>query len=140
MTDDPKNLRHATLEWTGKLAFTGGTPGGPTITVDGDGGLGPSPVVVLLLSAGACAGADVVSILEKMQVKLASCRIELTGRRNEDYPRRYNHLLLRFILRGEGLTEANTRRAVELSVTKYCSVLTSLDPAMPVETEILIEE
>lgn len=140
MTDDPRNLRHATLDWTEKLAFTGGAPDGPTVTLDGDGGVGPSPVVALLLAAGACAGADVVSILEKMQVKLAACRIELTGRRNPDYPRRYNHLWLRFILRGEGLTDTNSRRAVELSVTKYCSVLLTLDPAMPVETEIVIEE
>lgn len=140
MTDDPKHLRHATLEWTDKLAFTGGMPDGPTITIDGDGAAGPSPVVTLLLAAGACAGADVVSILEKMQVKLASCRVELTGRRNADYPRRYNHVWLRFLLRGDGLTEANARRAVELSVTKYCSVLLTLDPAMPVETEIVIEE
>lgn len=140
MSDDPKHLRHATLTWDGKLAFTGGMPDGPVITIDGDGGLGPSPVVSLLLAAGACAGADVVSILEKMQVRLAACRVELTGRRNPDYPRRYNHIWMRFILRGEGLTEANTSRAVELSVTKYCSVLLTLDPAMPVETEIIIEE
>jgi putative redox protein len=139
MSDDPKHLRHATLDWTGNLVFSGGAPGGPTVTIDGDGGLGPSPVIALLLAAGACAGADVVSILEKMQVTLASCRIELTGRRNPDYPRRYNHVWLRFHLRGEGLTEANARRAVELSVTRYCSVLLTLDPAMPVETEIIID-
>jgi putative redox protein len=95
-------------------------------------------VVALLMAAGGCAGADVVSILEKMQVKLASCRIEVTGRRNEEYPKRYNHLWLRFHLAGEGLTEANTKRAVELSVTKYCSVLLSLNPDITVETDILI--
>ncbi len=140
MTDDPKHLRQAVLDWTGDLAFTGGHPDGPSVTIDGDGAQGPSPVVMLLLAAGACAGADVVSILEKMKVKLARCRIELSGRRNPDHPRRYNKLWLRFRLAGEGLTETNAQRAVELSVTKYCSVLLTLDPAMPVETEIIIEE
>jgi putative redox protein len=139
MNDEAKHMRQANLEWVGGLAFEGGAVDGKQVIVDGDSARGPSPVITLLLAAGACAGADVVSILEKMQVKLASFRVEVRGRRNADYPRRYNHLWLRFILKGEGLTDANTRRAVELSVTKYCSVLLTLDPGMPVETEIVIE-
>ncbi len=138
MTDDPKHLRHATLDWTGKLTFDAKAANGATIHLDGDGEEAPSMVVALLMAAGGCAGADVVSILEKMQVKLSSCRIEVTGRRNEEYPKRYNHLWLRFHLAGEGLTEANTKRAVELSVTKYCSVLLSLNPDITIETEIVI--
>jgi len=140
MTDDPKHLRHAVLDWTGGLTFQGGQRDAEhRVTIDGDSANGPSPVVTLLLAAGACAGADVVSILEKMKVTLRRCTVEVTGRRNPDYPRRYNHLWLTFRLAGDGLTDANTRRAVELSITKYCSVLLTLDPAMPVETEIVIE-
>lgn len=140
MTDTDKNLRHATLDWTGKLAFRGGNSvGGPTIVIDGDSEDGPSPVITLLLAAGACAGADVVSILEKMKVELETLRVEVKGMRNEDYPRRYNHLWLTFRLKGSGLTDANTQRAVQLSVEKYCSVLLTLDPDMPVETAIVIE-
>ena len=91
------------------------------------------------MAAGACAGADVVSILEKMKVELESFRVEVKGLRNAEYPRRYNHLWLTFRLKGSGLTEANTQRAVQLSVEKYCSVLLTLDPAMPIETDIVIE-
>jgi putative redox protein len=140
MTDDPKDLRFATLDWTGGLAFRGGQEGAEQqVVIDGDSQTGPSPVISLLLAAGACAGADVVSILEKMKVTLRSARVEVKGRRNPEYPRRYNHLWLTFRLSGEGLTEANTKRAVELSVGKYCSVLLTLDPAMPVETNVIIE-
>jgi putative redox protein len=140
MTDDETHLRLATLEWTGKLVFRGGNAaGGPTIVIDGDSAEGPSPVVTLLLAAGACAGADVVSILEKMKVELESCRVEVKGLRNAEYPRRFNHLWLTFRLKGSGLTETNTQRAVQLSVEKYCSVLLTLDPAMPIETAIVIE-
>lgn len=140
MTDVDKNLRLASLDWTGKLAFRGGNAaGGPTITIDGDSEMGPSPVVTLLLAAGACAGADVVSILEKMKVELESCRVEVKGMRNAEYPRRFNHLWLTFRLKGSGLTETNTQRAVQLSVEKYCSVLLTLDPEMPVETTIILE-
>ncbi len=139
--DAPVNYRHGTVQWQGGMVFSGGVPGGPAITLDGgDGMAGPSPVVALMLAAGSCAGIDVVMILEKMKVKLASLRVEVTGRRNIEAPKRFNRLVLRFVLAGEGLTDANVRRAVDLSVSKYCSVLLTLDPAMPVETEILIEE
>ena len=137
--DDPRNFRHATVHWERDLIFRGGTPDGPQVTFDGTGDSAPSMVVALLLAAGGCAGADVVSILEKMKAGLESLRIEMTGRRNPDYPKRYNRITIRFVMRGSNLTEANTARAVELSVSKYCSVLTTLDPAMPVETEIVIE-
>lgn len=140
MTDDSKNLRFATLDWTGGLAFRGGQRDDPNqVTLDGNSETGPSPVVALLLAVGGCAGADVVSILEKMKVTLRRVRVEVQGRRNVDHPRRYNQLRLTFRLAGDGLTDANTKRAVELSVTKYCSVLRTLDPAMPVESEIIIE-
>lgn len=137
--DDPRNFRHATVHWERDLVFRGGAPDGPAIVLDGDGREGPSMVAALLLAAGGCAGADVVSILGKMQAGLESLRIELVGRRNADYPKRYNHITIRFVMRGSNLTEANAARAVELSVTKYCSVLRTLDPEMPVETEIVIE-
>lgn len=138
--DDPVNYRHGTVHWKGGMVFSGGAPGGPAITLDGgDGTAGPSPVVALLLAAGSCAGIDVVLILEKMKARIDSLRVEVTGRRNVEPPRRFNRLVLRFVLSGEGLTEANVRRAVDLSVSRYCSVLLTLDPAMPVSTEIVIE-
>ncbi len=138
--DAPANYRHGMVQWQGGMVFSGRAPDGPTITMDGgDGAAGPSPVVALMLAAGSCAGIDVVMILEKMKVKLASLRVEVTGRRNTEAPKRFNRMVLRFVLSGEGLTDANVRRAVDLSVSKYCSVLMTLDPAMPVETEIVVE-
>jgi putative redox protein len=35
---------------------------------------------------------------------------------------------LEYHLRGDGLDEAKARRAIELSITKYCSVVHSLAP------------
>ena len=107
--------------------------------IDGDGKEAPSPVTVLLCAAGACSGADVVSVLEKKRVKLTRFQIEVGGRRAEDYPKRYLEIWLTFRLAGEGLTEPAARRAVDLSVQKYCSVLLSLNPDIPIKTEIVIE-
>lgn len=137
MTDP--NLRFGHLTWTSGMSFTASAPTGPSIIIDGNGNEGPGPMVALLLAAGACSGSDVVSILEKMQVTLTSFTVDVTGRRNEELPRRYNALTMTFRLAGEGLTQAKADRAVELSVSKYCSVVLSLNPDIPIETEVIVE-
>ena len=115
-----------TLTWRRQLIFEGGAPGGPTTIVDGDNETAPGPMLTLLLAAASCSASDVVVILEKMRVVLREFRIEAQGVRREEEPRRYVSLHLHYHLRGDGLDEAKARRAVELSVTKYCSVIHSL--------------
>jgi putative redox protein len=132
------NLRNATLTWTSGLAFTGGAPDGPSVVIDGDSALGPSPMIALLLAAAGCTGADVVSILEKMRVGLSSLRIEITGTRREEQPRRYVALHLVFHIAGRDLDETKARRAIELSLEKYCSVVHSLAPDIAITYALLL--
>jgi putative redox protein len=120
------NLRYATLTWTRGLVFEGGAPGGPTIVIDGNSEAGPSPAVTLLLAAASCSGADVVLILEKMRAGLSEFRIEVQGTRQEEDPKRYVAMHFSFRLRGVGVDEARARRAIDLSIKKYCSVMHSL--------------
>lgn len=138
MTD--VNRRQVSLEWRGGLRFTAGKPGGPHVDVDGDGKEAPSPVSMLLIAAGACSGADVISILEKKRVTLTGFEIDVGGHRAADYPKRFLELWMTFRLSGEGLTEKAVRHAIDLSVTKYCTVLQSLNPDIPVRTEIVLNE
>jgi len=120
--------KRASLVWQERLVFRGGEPGGPLTTIDGDNAAGPGPMLTLLLAAAACTGADVVVILEKMRVILHELRIEASGVRREQEPRRYTGIHLDYHLRGDGLDAAKARRAIDLSITKYCSVVHSLAP------------
>lgn len=138
MTD--ANTRQAVLEWTGDLHFSASAPGVPQVTIDGDGKVAPSPVTMLLYAAGACTGSDVAVVMAKKRIKLTRLQIEVGGRRAPDYPRRFLELWLTFRMAGEGLTEAAARRAVDLSLQKYCSVLLSLNPDIPIKTEIVVEQ
>ncbi len=136
MTND-KNIRNAVVEWEGGLRFRGGAPGGPEIRIDADQGeTGPGPMVTLLVAAAACSGADIVGILEKMQVNLAEFTTRVTGRRAPDHPRRYLTLHFAYRLRGNGLDEPKARRAVDLSHQKYCSVLQSLNTDIAISYEL----
>lgn len=136
MTAENKGV---TLAWEHDLVFRGGEPGGPPTLIDADNAAAPGPMLQLLLAAAACTGADVVSILEKMRVTLRAFRIEASGVRREEHPRRYTAIGLVFHLRGDGLDEAKARRAVGLSIEKYCSVLHSLAPDIQVTHEIVLE-
>lgn len=124
--------KQAILTWQQNLRFTGGAPEGPAIMIDGDNVLGPGPMLTLLLAAAACSGSDVVVILQKMRVKLRELRIEASGIRREEEPRRYVALHLNYRVAGEGLDQAKARRAIDLSLGKYCSVIHSLAPDMAI--------
>jgi putative redox protein len=130
------NLRHATLTWNSGLAFTGGAPNGTQITVDGDSLTGISPMITLLCAAAGCTGADVVSILEKMRAGLQALKIEITGTRREEDPKRYLALHLIFHVTAASLDETRAKRAIDLSIEKYCSVMASLAPDMKITYEV----
>jgi putative redox protein len=127
-----REIKRATLTWQEGLRFTGGEPGGPAITVDGENVIGPGPMLTLLVAAAACSGSDVVLILKKMQVNLHELRIEVAGTRREEEPRRYVAIHLDYHLGGDGIEPVKARRAIDLSLEKYCSVIRSLAPDIAV--------
>lgn len=117
-----------TLAWQQGLSFAGGEPNGPTIIIDGDNAAGPGPMLTLLLAAASCTGSDVVVILRKMQVPFTGLSIEASGVRRKTDPRRYTALHLEYRISGSGIDAAKARRAIDLSLEKYCSVIHSLAP------------
>ena len=137
MTDS--NLRTVELHWHSGLRFDGGIEGAPPIIIDSGGVDGPGAMATLLCAVGGGSGADVVSILKKMQVELQRCDITVTGRRAPEHPKRYLDLQLTFRMAGAGLDEAKARRAVDLSIAKYCSVIHSLNPDIPVSYDLVLE-
>jgi putative redox protein len=127
------------LDWSGtKLQFRGEgvDPPSPAIALDGDGISGPGPMQVLLLAAAGCTGADVLSILEKMRVRLHTFTIDVVGVRRDEEPRCYVAIRFHFRLRGDGLDATKAERAVDLSLEKYCSVVHSLAPDIAITREI----
>lgn len=129
-----------TMRWLKELQFEGrGTGGaGPTILVDADTRVATSPVEMLLLSAATCTASDIVIILQKQRVGLESLDIEVTGTRRDEEPRRFTALAFHFRVRGTGADEAKVRRAIDLSIEKYCSVIASLAPDIPITYDLAI--
>jgi putative redox protein len=130
-----------TMRWVKQLQFEGRGTGGdcPTILVDGDTAVATSPVELLLLAAGTCTASDIVIILEKQRIKLESLDIALTGTRREEQPRRFTAIALHVRVRGAGADETKVRRAIDLSIEKYCSVIASLAPDIPITYDVAID-
>ena len=128
------------MRWVRQLQFEGRGNGadGPMILVDGDTKVATSPVELLLLAAATCTASDIVIILEKQRVKLESLGIEVEGTRREEQPRRFTAIAFHVKVRGEGADELKVRRAVGLSIEKYCSVVASLAPDIPITYEVAI--
>ena len=132
------NVREVVVRWQDELEFEGGAPGRPAIRVDGNGVTATSPVELLLVAAATCTASDVVVILKKQRAALHSLEIAVAGTRRETEPRRYTAMHFRFAVRGDGADEAKTRRAIELSLEKYCSVVASLAPDIRVTYDVTL--
>ena len=132
------SARDVTMRWREKLLFEGGAPGRPPILVDGDGAAATSPVELLLLAAATCSASDIVLILEKQHVALRSLEVAVRGTRRETEPRRYTAIHFAFALAGDGADEVKARRAIDLSLEKYCSVVASLAPDTSITYDVAL--
>jgi len=119
------------LTWIGDLRFQAGPAGHTPHLIDGDSTAAPSPPQVLLEALAGCVTVDVVLILKKMRMPPDAVSCEVTAERAEGVPRRVVKAHLHYRITGP-CTEERAMRAIELAVTKYCTVRDSLDPEMPV--------
>jgi putative redox protein len=114
------------VAWTGGAEFDASRESGPRIHIDGDARQGPSPVDVLLASLAACAATDVVTILQKQRTPATRLDVRVESTRVNTVPRRLASVVLHFNIEGKSIVQAKADRAVELAITKYCSVRSSL--------------
>lgn len=98
-----------------------------------------TPIEVLLCSLGGCTGMDIVSILRKMKTEPDSLTIAIEDERAEDYPKVITKLHLTYCVTGKVPAE-NLRKAIDLSLAKYCPIANSLAGIAEITSEYVIEE
>lgn len=128
-----------TVTWSEGLTFSGTAPSGFSLPLGTDPSLGGAddgfrPLELLALSLAGCTAMDVVSILRKKQERLSSFQVRFHGRRQAEPPKVFTAARLVYQVTGQDVSEASVRRAIELSVTKYCPAFTMLSNAFPIET------
>jgi putative redox protein len=122
----------AVVKWVDGAQFLAESGSGHAVLMDGPpdhGGrnTGVRPMEMLLMGLGGCSSFDVMSILTKARQAVTDCRCELQAERAEGVPSPFTKIHMHFIVTGKELKEAQVKRAVELSATKYCSASIMLE-------------
>jgi putative redox protein len=124
------------LVWERDLVF-GGRSDAASITLDGSGQAGPSPVQALAFALAGCMGMDVVHILQKGRHDLRGLAVELTADRAQENPHRVVSVDMRFTITGS-VPDAQVQRAIDLSYEKYCSVWHTFRQDIPLKTSFTV--
>lgn len=117
---------------------------GAVLSMDGSpavGGVnaGMRPMQALLSSLGGCSGIDVIDILKKQKQDLQNFSIEINGQREDKpAPSVFTDIHVHFTLSGN-LDESKVKRAVDLSMTRYCSVARILEKTAKISYSFTIE-
>lgn len=105
---------------------------GQKITLDssvesGGSNAGYRPMELLPVALGSCTSIDVISILKKQKQPLKGYRVEVNGEREAGkVPSLYTAFEIHYIFEGD-LDEKKVKRAIDLSLEKYCSVSMTLE-------------
>lgn len=87
---------------------------------------GMKPSELILSALAGCASVDVVDILAKKRTPLSHLEVQVSAEQDADPPWTFRKIFVKFLVKGEGLTEKNVAQAIELSEEKYCSVAATL--------------
>ena len=135
----------AKVTWKENLSFDATANSGfivplGTLVEHGGNADGSSPMELVLMALGGCSAMDVVSIMKKKQQDVTAFEIKVHGDRVEAHPRVFNHIEMEYIVTGRNLDASAVNRAVELSVTKFCSVYGMLSKVVDIQHKVTILE
>jgi putative redox protein len=91
------------------------------------------------MALGGCTASDVVPILKKKRVPLEDFEVRLTANVREEHPQVFTDIHIEYIFYGEGIKPQDVERAIELSITKYCSASAMLRGSVNITHSYRIE-
>jgi putative redox protein len=89
--------------------------------VGGNDGASTPKELVLMALAG-CTSMDVISILKKKKSPVMGYECMVNGIERDEHPKIFTDIHVEYIFYGDGIKLEDVERAIDLSVTKYCSV------------------
>jgi putative redox protein len=122
----------ANVAYTGGMQFVASADSGHAVVMDADadsGGnnTGPRPMELLLMGIGGCSGMDIISILRKKKQQVTGLEAKVSGTMADEHPHKYREITIEYIVTGKRLSDEAVKRAVQLSMDKYCSVKATLE-------------
>ena len=113
---------------------------GNKIQIDGSTENGHGPKALLLSAVAACSGIDVVDILTKMRIEFSDFTIEVEAEQTEEHPKVFKEIHIVYKLKTDPAHEDKIKKAIDLSLEKYCGVSAMLRKNSPIDYSIVINE
>ena len=89
---------------------------------------GARPMEMLLMGLAGCTAIDVILILNKQKQTIEDFRLKVDGLREKGAtPAPFKKILITYLLKGE-LNADKVKRAIDLSMDKYCSATAQFRP------------
>ncbi len=112
---------------------------GNKIKIDGDKKHGHGPKALLLSGLAGCSGIDVVDILQKMRIEFSDFEIEAEAKQSEDHPKVFTEINITYNIKTGKENEDKVKKAIDLSLDKYCGVSAMLRKNSPVNYKLVIK-
>ena len=108
------------------------------IQIDGNRENGFGPKALLLAGLASCSGIDVVEILQKMRVSFDGLVIDTEAEQTETHPKVFKEIFLTYRIQADAGDEEKIRKAINLSLDKYCGVSAMLKKNSGIEYKLVI--
>lgn len=108
------------------------------IKIDGKREDGFGAKALVLSAIAACSGIDIVDILAKMRVDFSDFEIEAEAEQTEELPRVFKDIFVTYKLKTDKLNKEKVKKAIELSLDKYCGVSAMLKKNSPIHYKLQI--
>jgi putative redox protein len=137
-----ENTKSGHLVWEGQgLAFQAIGGSGFQMRFDSPASpQGGSPMELVALASAACTASDVISILQKKQQQVMEFEVNVIGVRATDHPKVFTEIDLEYVVTGRDVDPKAVERAIELSLTRYCSVNLMLEKAVKINHRYRVVE
>lgn len=131
----------ARVKWLDHMSLIGESDSGHSVVMDsspdhGGRNLGVRPMEMVLLGLGGCSAIDVLSILKKARQDVVDCEVLLDADRADSVPAVFTKIKLIYRVTGRDLSDQQVKKAVDLSMEKYCSVTKMLESTVAIEYAI----
>ncbi len=136
---------NATVEWKGRLTFTGSADSGFEVPLGSHPGVGGDddgfrPMELMAVSLAGCTAMDVISILGKKRQEVKDFRVKVDAEKTDQHPKVFTKAVIEYHIAGKDISESAITRAIKLSADTYCPAQAMLGKIIPLTLKYFIYE
>jgi putative redox protein len=100
---------------------------------------GSTPKELVLMALAGCTSMDVIPILKKKKSPVMGYECTVQGIERDEHPKIFTAIHVEYVFYGDGIKTEDVERAIDLSVSKYCSVSAILSASVKITHSYRIE-